>query len=113
MGKQHARWDKPIAEKESQKWLTSLTATADLQKPLPQTRRVSVSDREADGYDLFLGAQALCQDVLVRAAWDRRVAHPEGDLWAYLQHGPLAGRVSVPVPRRLGQPSWQAAWTVR
>lgn len=110
LGQRHKRKSRPISEKESQKWLTSpprrtsLETTAELQKQLPQTHIVSVGDREADIYDLFLQAQELRQDVLVRAAWDRRVAHPEGHLWAYMESRPVAGNVTITVPRKPGPP---------
>jgi hypothetical protein len=67
-GKKHKRKQLPIQEKESQKWLTSLEATSQMQKQLPQTRIVSVGDREADVYELFALSHTLSQDVLVRAA---------------------------------------------
>jgi Transposase Tn5 dimerisation domain len=113
LGKRHARKQRPIREKESQKWLTSLKATAAAQQHLPHSRLVSVGDREADIYDLFLEAQALEQEVLVRAAWDRGVAHPEGHLWAYLGSRPVAGTATITVPRQPGQPARTAELTVR
>ena len=113
LGKRHARRTKPVAEKESQKWLTSLTATAAVQQRLPQVRLVSVGDREADVYDLFLLAQQLSQALLIRAAWDRRIAHPEGHLWAYLESRPVAGQLTLTVPRRPAQPARRAELTLR
>jgi hypothetical protein len=113
LGKRHERKHRSIQEKESQKWLTSLESTATLQAQLPQTRLVSVGDREADVYDLFLQAQARHQDVLVRAAWDRCVAHPEGHLWAYLHSQPIAGTLTITVPRKPGQAARRAILTIR
>lgn len=112
-GKHHQRKHRPVSVKESQKWLTSLEATAQLQGHLPQTRIVSVGDREADVYDLFVHAQTLQQDVLVRAAWDRCVAHPDGHLWAYLARQPVAGTLTITVPRQAGQPARTAELTIR
>ncbi len=113
LGKRHQRKQRPIQEKESQKWLTSLEATAQVQQQLPDTQVISVGDREADIYDLFLQAGKLSQDLLVRAAWDRGVAHPEGRLWAYLGSQPVAGIVTITVPRKPGQPARTADLTVR
>ena len=45
---------RPIAEKESNKWLKSLEAVEAAHKACPNTHFVSVGDREADIYDLFL-----------------------------------------------------------
>lgn len=113
LGKRHQRKSRPISEKESQKWLISLQATAEFQRQLPQTHLISVGDREADIYDLFLEAQKLGVDVLVRAAWDRSVAHPEGRLWAYVARQPVAGTVTITVPRQPGQPARPAELTIR
>ncbi len=103
VAKRHRRRSLPIREKESYKWLRSLQATAKLAEELPQTKIVSVGDREADIYDLFVLAQELKQEVLVRAAWDRRVGHPQGHLWPCLESQPVAGSISVTVPRKGGK----------
>jgi len=105
-----------IGEKESQKWLISLEMTAKAQAHLPNTTLVSVGDREADIYDLFdlfLLAHKLQQDVLVRGAWDRRVAHPEGRLWAHLEACPVAGTVTITTPRQADMSARTATLTVR
>jgi len=82
-GKKHTRKQRPISQKESQKWLTRLRATAELQRQLPQTQVISVGDREADVYELFQLAKELQQDILVRASWNRCVEHPQHYLWEY------------------------------
>ena len=63
-GKKHQRKKRPTSEKESQKWLTSLDATAKVQQELPNTKIVSVGDREADIYDLFALSEKLGQSLL-------------------------------------------------
>ena len=113
LGKLAPHDSRPISDKESQKWLTSLQRTAALQAQLPDTQIISVGDREADIYDLFLLAQTLHQDVLVRGSWDRRVAHPEEHLWAYLEAQTPAGEVTISTPRHEQTPSRSATLTVR
>ena len=113
LGKRPPHDSRPISDKESQKWLTSLETTAKVQAHLPNTTVVSVGDREADIYDLFLLAQTLHQDVLVRGAWDRRVVHPEGHLWAHLQAQAVAGEVTVTTPRHEQTPCRTAVLAVR
>jgi hypothetical protein len=76
-GKKHRRQERPIEDKESQKWLNSLEATAVFQADCPDTLMVRVSDREGDVYDVFLRRPKLHQHLLVRAAWNRAVAHEE------------------------------------
>ena len=111
-GKKHKRKERPIQEKESQKWLDSLATTSQLQKQLPQTKVVSIGDREADIYDLFISSQSLSQELLVRAAWDRCVQHPENHLWSYMENQPIAGTLTITVPRKSQQPTRQAELSV-
>lgn len=76
-GQKHARKQRPIADKESQKWLTGLLAsTADLPAG---PRALMVGDREADVYDLFLLPRPVGVDLLVRGSWDRAVLPPAED----------------------------------
>ncbi len=112
-GKKHRRKQRPIEEKESRKWLDSLRATARLQAACPDTRLLSVGDREADVYDVFVLGRELQQDVLVRAAWNRAVDHEERDLWDLLEQQPVAGTITVTVPRHRTQPGRTATLTVR
>jgi len=71
-------------------------ATADV----PSTARVIlVADREADIFDVFSHATATGRDVLVRAAWDRRLEEPAGHLWTTLAAQPVLGTLTVAVPR--------------
>ncbi len=112
-GKKHTRKQRPIEEKESYKWLTSLQATAQLQQQLPHTQLVSVGDREADIYELFVQANDLSQDILVRASWNRCVNHPQKYLWDHLQSRPLAGTLTITVPRKQNQPQREATLSIR
>src|SRR5215216_5116585 len=57
---------------ESQKWLRSLDSVIAARTACPHTQFVSVGDREADVYDLFLLKRPLGVDLLVRAAQDRK-----------------------------------------
>ena len=76
LGKAATRRQRPIAEKESQKWLTSLAAVKAAQACCPTTQFISVGDREADVYDFFLVERPPGVELLIRAAWDRGVAEP-------------------------------------
>jgi hypothetical protein len=112
-GKKHRRKQRPIEEKESRKWLDSLRATASLQAACPNTHLVNVGDREADVYDVFVLSRQRQQDVLVRAAWNRAVDHEERYLWDVLESAPVAGTVSVTVPRQGSHPGRTATLTVQ
>ena len=73
VGKRTRRKQLPISQKESQKWLTSLEAVCSAQDGCPQTRFVSVGDREADVYDLLAAERPEGVELLMRASWDRCV----------------------------------------
>jgi hypothetical protein len=112
-GKKHKRKQRPINEKESQRWLTSLESTSNISKQMPETTIVNIGDREADIYDLFMLSETLSQHLLIRACWDRLVAHPEHYLWSYMEIQPDTGRLTITVPRKDKQPSRQAELIVR
>lgn len=102
-----------ITEKESQKWLTSLDAVCAARAACPDTHFVSVGDREADVYDLFLRERPAKVDLLVRAAQDRKADHPEGYLWAAMRTAPVAATVTIQLKTRGAQPAREAVLTVR
>ena len=104
---------RPIDDKESQKWLTSLEAVLAARRDCPTTQFVSVGDREADVYDLFLVERPLGVDLLVRAAQDRKADHPEKYLWAAMATAPVAASVTVHMGARAGQSARNATVRVR
>jgi hypothetical protein len=71
------RRERPIEDKESHKWLVGLAATNAARLACPQTHFISVGDREADVYDLFLAERSQGVDLLVRAVRDRRLEDPQ------------------------------------
>src|SRR5262249_50896243 len=77
------------------------------------THFVSVGDREADVYDLFLAERPSGVDVLVRAAQDRKADHEEKYLWAAMATARIAATVTIKLGARAGQPARQATLTVR
>jgi hypothetical protein len=113
VGKRATRRQRPITEKESHKWLGSLEAVGKLRTRCPETRFISIGDREADVYDLFLVDRPAGVELLVRAAWDRRVADAEGRLWATATAAPVVGTQTLAVPARGQQPARTATVTVR
>jgi hypothetical protein len=104
LGKRKTRKQRPITEKESLKWLTSLEAVKAAQTRCPGTRFISVGDREADVSDFFLVERPAGVDLLVRASWDRGVEEPQPHLWAAVEAAPEAGTLTVTVPRRAAKP---------
>jgi len=62
---------RPIAEKESQKWLDGLALLAGAPELAPQTQMISVADREADVFDVFMASRPAGVELLIRATQDR------------------------------------------
>jgi hypothetical protein len=104
---------RPTCDKESQKWLTSLDAVIAARTECPTTQFVSVGDREADVYDLFLVERPPGVDLLVRAAQDRKAAQEERYLWAAMASAPLAATVMLQLGKRGQQLARQATVSVR
>ena len=105
-GKRVTRYQRPIEQKESFKWLKSFQAAARLQRQLgAATTVVSVGDREADVYELFLLALSdpANPKLLIRAEQDRRVKDSSGGLWPYMESQAVAGRRVLELPRRKGR----------
>lgn len=66
----------PIEEKESYRWLKGYQRACEIAAACPETQIVSIADREADIYDIFVEAQAAASlgpraDYLIRAHEDR------------------------------------------
>lgn len=102
----------PICEKESNKWLLSLSETVKWQ---PEgTRLVTMGDSEADIFELFDHARTLETDLLIRAGQNRSVTEPEvGLLWDVVEKQPIAGHLKVQVSKCEEQPARQATVAVR
>jgi hypothetical protein len=112
-GPRTTRKRRPLAEKESQKWLTSVAAVSAAQAQCPPTHFVCIGDREADVYDLLVQERPSGVDLLVRASWNRRVDHAERYLWTKVAAQPVVAMLTVRVPRRGAQSARQATLSVR
>ena len=111
LGKRKQRRHKATRDKESQRWLTGLQATFDA---VPAERAIiTVADREADFYDLFAAPRRPGLDLLIRARERRRVRHELKLLGPALRAQPVAGTLTVTVPRKPGQPEREARLTIR
>jgi hypothetical protein len=114
-GKKAKRHALPIEDKESYRWLKSYEAVAAVQKRNPQLQLVSMGDREADIYELFELAQRdpLGPKLLVRAKTDRTVQGEEQRLFDIVSAKPVAGKLTVQLPRQKDRPARQAHLEVR
>lgn len=119
LGSKADRKKKKIGEKESRKWLESYRATVKFAAGLAGSSHfVNVGDRESDVYELM--AEVLMHqhsdlkapDMLVRAAWDRRLE--EGSkLWTFMESQEVSGTVVIEVPRKAKQAARQAHLSIR
>jgi hypothetical protein len=117
VGKKAQRDKLPIEAKESQKWLLSYRAVAEIQPLCPETLLVSVGDREADLYELFAEAAQTPggPKLLVRAerTRNRKVGGEAERLWARLSRESVAGYQAVSIPRKGNRAARTAKLAVR
>jgi hypothetical protein len=113
----HQRNRMPRAQKESQKWMDSLSVCQTLAWQCPDTTLVNVADREGDLYDLFQEATAPSAGpkvhLLVRAQHNRQVAHRQEYLWDFLAAQRPSARLQIKVPRKDGRPGRLATLAIR
>ncbi len=113
-GKHKACNAKPIEEKESIKWLRALDPIGQAAARCPNTRIVTLADREADIYEYMLDARNRGLDVVVRAKeQNRRLAEEVQPLAMHMHLHPKAGEVELCVPRRGKQPARIATLSLR
>ena len=115
-GKRATRAQRPIEQKESYKWLKSFQGAARLQRQLgAATTVVSVGDREADVYELFLLGQSdpLHPKLLIRAEQDRRLQDTTAKLWPFMESQAVAGTRTLGLPRRKGRAARTSVLEIR
>lgn len=112
-GQRHDHKDRPISDKESQKWLTSLDDVIAARAACPNTEFVSIGDAEADVYDFLVKDRPDGVEFLIRAGQNRCVVHEQHYLWDCMTEGRLAGQAQLDIPCRNGQPARHATITVR
>lgn len=116
LGKAKRRHARAIQDKESRKWLVSFEAAARLQRQVGAGCTViSVGDREADVYELFVHAQrdAAHPKLLVRAEHARSLEGESGSAWDYVAGQAPAGHIELALGRRRGRASREAYLQVR
>jgi hypothetical protein len=114
-GKKAKRHQLPIEDKESFKWLKSYRAVAEVQARCPDTTLVSVGDREADIYELFVDASkhANGPKLLVRAKNNRKLQGEQTLLWETVQKLPSAGIQMLKIPRQGSRAAREAKLEIR
>jgi hypothetical protein len=103
---------RPIEEKESYRWLKSLQEVKAWAPVCPDTLFVSVGDREADIYDLFLEQVGSPVHLLIRST-QNRLLFPSGKLHDEIASAPIQAEKSVQVPKQGKQKARVATLSVR
>lgn len=110
-GVRHQRHTRPLAAKESQRWLTGVAA---VQAALAGVACVvTVADREADLYALLARARAPGQELLLRLRHDRALVGERARLRAVLASSPVAGVLTLELGRQPQRSPRQAELAVR
>jgi hypothetical protein len=103
-----ARYELPIEQKESYKWLASWKAAVRLQEQCPESTVISMGDREADVYEFLVEAKKHPKArLLIRADQQRRVQGQEEEeeeerftnLWRWMAGRAVEGVIPVELPR--------------
>lgn len=98
-GKRAERRKKPVAEKESRRWLDAATRSAEVCGSA--ARLTVIGDRENDIFQAF-AQRPTGADLLVRAAHDRAL-EDGGRLFAQIDALPVAGRAELDLPAKPGR----------
>jgi len=103
----------PIEEKESYRWIEALEQTLALTPA--DTKVVTVCDREADIYEMFVVAQEQSAPLLVRASVDRCLDEQEevNKLWDKVERQPIADTLIVEITGNQKRKARQATVTIR
>lgn len=106
---------RPIAEKESFRWIEALKTTKSL---CLEKLVITLGDRESDIFELFAEAEDIQAKVLVRATKDRILIKENPDqenktLWTHMRKVPLAGIQIIDLPARHNQPERSVTLEVR
>jgi hypothetical protein len=110
-GKRGSRSQKPTCDKESQRWLDTLTAAE--QGVDESVCLVHVGDREADLYDLFVQPRCRNSQLLIRAEHNRRVQHELGYLIPTIEQTPVLDKQTIEIERNPERPARSATLTIR
>lgn len=99
-GKRGRRKRIPIEQKESRKWLRSFQKVAEIQKVCPDTKLISMGDRESDVYELFLEATKDPNGPGLLVRMNRSAGRKVGGirLWDFMLARPVDGTLALHIP---------------
>lgn len=94
--------DRPIEEKESYRWLTTIDDLNSAAEYLPETELIAIGDRESDMFELFDYRRRKAPGVhlLVRAKHNRCLEEHSRKLFDHLDALPAMAHARIEVPRQ-------------
>jgi len=94
--------NRPIEEKESYRWLSTLEDLNRAAEYLPETELIAIGDRESDMFELFdyRRRKAAGIHLLVRAKHNRCLEEHSRKLFDHLEALPAMARARIAVPRQ-------------
>ncbi len=94
--------DRPIEEKESYRWLSTIEDLHSATEYLPETELIAVGDRESDMFELFdyRRRKAPRVHLLVRAKHNRCLEEHSRKLFDHLEALPAMSQARIQVPRQ-------------
>ena len=94
--------DRPIEEKETYRWLTTIDDLNEAAEYLPETELSAVGDRESDMFELFdhRRRKAPRIQLLVRAKHNRCLEENSRKLFDHLAALPVMAQAQIEVPRQ-------------
>ena len=110
-GKRGVRRQKQTREKESQRWLDTLSAAEEGVNE--SVCLIHVGDREADIYDLFIQPRHTNSELLIRAEHNRKLADELGYLIPTIEQGPILGECTLDIHRNPQREARRAKLTLR
>ena len=114
-GKRERRKRVPIEQKESRKWLRSFRKVAEVQKACPNTRLISIGDRESDVYELFLEATQDPNGPGLLVRMNRSAGRKVGriPLWDFMTARRVDGTIPLHIPHSGSRPARDTVLDVR
>jgi hypothetical protein len=110
-GKRGQRRKKETIDKESQRWLDTLTAAEVVVNP--QVKLIHVGDREADIFDLLEMPRQANSELLIRAEHNRKVQHELDYLIPTIEQADLMGQMNIEISRNPERPARKACLALR
>jgi len=94
--------DRPIEEKESYRWLSTIDDLNNAAEYVPETELIGVGDRESDMFELFdyRRRKAPRVNLLVRAKHNRCLEEHSSKLFDHLDDLPVMAQARIEVPRQ-------------